>query len=114
MPTIGQCPAGSGRREEAAGSSAMWEEPSTLVVMTHLRPLEGPRAELAVAYASRHGDIVAMVSRRGMLLVRRDLCPEWATGVRVCVSAGDAVEAVSERLASAHRVALQAGNGVVA
>ncbi len=92
-----------------AGSlvSATKDGPSTLDAMKHLGPV-GPRADLVVEYAARHGDIVAVVSARGMLLVRRNDCPAWSEGVRVTVIAGEPVGVVEEKLAEAHRVAVLA------
>ncbi len=90
-------------------SSARRAEPGTLVLMAKSRPVPVPRAELVVAYASRHGNVVAVLSTRGMLLARWDCCSAWTEGVRVHVSAGEPVAGVAERLIEAHNRVMSTG-----
>jgi len=59
-------------------------------------------ATLTVRYAQRHGDIVVVMSDRGVLFCRRESWQPWCAGVSVAVGRDDSFGAVRARLLVAH------------
>ena len=53
---------------------------------------------LTVRYAQRHGDIVVVMSDRGVLFCRRESWQPWCAGVSVAVGSDDSLGAVRARL----------------
>lgn len=66
-------------------------------------------------YSQLHGDVVAVVFAKGLLLVRRDLWLARPDEVGVAVGTGDRVQSVRVRLIAAHaELAVKPHNGTAA